>query len=380
MTRTSSAAGIGLWAVAMVTGLTILPSRAEADEPAQVEVFRSGAEGYHTFRIPAVIATPRGDLLAFAEARKAGRGDSGDVDLVLKRSGDAGATWGPLQILADDGEDTVGNPCPVVDRETGVIWLLLTKNLGRDTERQILDGTSRGTRTVWVSKSEDDGRTWSDPVGITAEAKAPDWTWYATGPGVGIQLQGGRLVIPCDHFTEGTKAAGSHVIVSDDHGRTWRRGGSAEGRLNECQVAELSDGRLVLNMRNHPIRKGEGRALAFSDDGGMSWTEPVRDPALVEPGCQAGLIRLPPRREGEPAALVFSNPAGTARARMTVRLSLDDGKTWPHSRVVHPGPSAYSCPVGLPDGSIGLLYECGEEHPYETITFARFGADWLAGE
>jgi sialidase-1 len=377
MTRSPAARAGALSAV--VVALAFFPGLAAAGGPAQVEVFRSGAEGYHTFRIPSAIATPRGGLLAFAEARKAGRGDSGDVDLALKRSDDEGATWGPLQLIADDGEDTVGNPCPVVDRETGTIWLLLTKNLGRDTERQILDGTSRGTRTVWVARSDDDGRTWSRPVDMTADVKAPDWTWYATGPGVGIQARDGRLVIPCDHFTA-TKVAGSHVILSDDHGRTWRRGGSVEGRLNECQVAELSDGRLVLNMRNHPIRKGEGRALAFSADGGMTWTDPLRDPALVEPGCQAGLIRVPPFQEGEPALLVFSNPAGATRARMTVRLSPDDGKTWPHSRIVHPGPSAYSCPVALPDGSIGLLYERGEEHPYETITFARFGLDWLTGE
>jgi sialidase-1 len=230
----------------------------QSQGPEQVDVFVAGGDGYHTLRIPSLLATPSGTVLAFCEGRKHGRGDSGDIDLVMRRSTDGGATWGPLRVVADGGPDTLGNPCPVADRETGTIWMLLTRNPGADTERQILAGTAKGTRTAWAMKSVDDGRTWSEPAEITAGVKAADWTWYATGPGVGIQLAGGRLLVPCDHYLAGSRAAGSHVIDSDDHGASWRRGGAIAGGVNECQVAELGDGTLLLNMRDVP----PGRARA----------------------------------------------------------------------------------------------------------------------
>src|SRR5262245_35179900 len=149
--------------------------------PRQTPLFVSGKEGYHTFRIPSLVLTPKGTLLAFCEGRKKGTGDAGDIDLVLKRSTDGGATWKPPQVVWDDGPNTVGNPCPVVDAATGTVWLLLTHNLGKDTERAIRAGTSKGTRTVWVTKSTDDGATWSKPAEITKDVKDPKWTWYATG-------------------------------------------------------------------------------------------------------------------------------------------------------------------------------------------------------
>jgi sialidase-1 len=354
-------------------------NRLTASEAVQVDVFVAGTEGYHTFRIPSVLATPRGSLLAFCEGRKQGRGDSGDIDLVLRRSTDGGATWGPLQVVADVGPNTIGNPCPVVDRDTGTIWLALTANLGPDTQRQILDGTSRGTRTAWMTRSTDDGQTWSRPIEITASVKARDWTWYATGPGVGIQLQSGRLLVSCDHYLAGSQAAGSHVIFSDDRGATWKLGGAVGGGVNECQVAELGDGTLVLNMRNIPARPGAGRAVATSTDAGMSWTEPVRQPALVEPGCQASLIGFVDRSltDRSRVRLLFSNPASGKRERMTVRASDDGGATWPRSGVLHAGPSAYSCLAVLADRTLGCLYERGEKSAYERITFARFGIEWL---
>ncbi|MGE3820276.1 MAG: exo-alpha-sialidase, partial [Isosphaeraceae bacterium] len=363
------------WKRQRVKHVTLDPQKLgtkSAAQPAglsQTDVFLAGSEGYHTFRIPSLLVAPGGDLLAFCEGRKAGRGDSGDIDLVFKRSRDGGATWGAIQVLADFNEDTIGNPCPVVDRSTGRIWLLLTRNRGSDVERAILDGESQGTRTVWVAHSDDDGATWSEPREITPQVKPKDWTWYATGPGVGIQLKSGRLLIPCDHFLAGSKEARSHVIYSDDHGATWKLGGSIGGGLNECQAAELSDGSVVLNMRNHPPRPGAGRAVSTSADGGMTWTEPVRDPSLPEPGCQASLIRLAgTERDG----LLFSNPAGAKREAMTVRRSLDGGRSWPDSWLIHEGPSAYSCLANLPEGMVGCLYERGERSPYERITFARF--------
>lgn len=346
----------------------------ERDGPEEVDVFVAGRGGYHTFRIPAVVALPEGKLLAFCEGRKKGRGDSGDIDLVLRHSADGGKTWGPLQVVADFGPDTVGNPCPVVDRTTGTIWLPLTKNLGHETERDIETGKSKENRTVWITKSTDGGATWAKPVEITAAVRRPDWTWYATGPGVGVQLRGGRLVIPCDHRTR-ARALHSHVIYSDDGGRTWKVGGVAGANTNECQVIERSDGSLLLNMRSY--HKKNRRAVAASKDGGLSWSPVTLDDALVEPVCQASLLRYPEGKEK--GWTLFSNPASTKREKMTVRLSHDDGATWPVQRLLYAGPSAYSCLTVLPDRTIGCLYERGAKSPYEKITFAHFTLAWLTG-
>ena len=340
-----------------------------AAEFSQVEVFRSGQDGYHTYRIPALIVTKQGTLLAFCEGRHSGGGDSGDIDLLLKRSRDGGRTWSAAQLVADFGEDTLGNPAPVVDRKTGAIVLLMTRNPGKVTERQIVEGTGNGTRTVWLSRSTDEGVTWTPPVEITSTTKAPDWTWYATGPGNGIQLRDGRLVVACDHIVAGSKAMHSHVIISDDGGRTWTLGGSASDRTNESAVVELQDHSLMLNMRSY---HGQNRrAVATSQDRGRTWSGLAIDEALIEPVCQASLISLGKGR------LLFSNPADTKRVRMTVRLSRNDGQSWPVARLVHEGPAAYSSLASLKDGRIGLLYERGESRAYDVITFARFDRRWL---
>ncbi len=340
-------------------------------------VYVSGDDGYHTYRIPSVIVTAKGTVLAFCEGRKAGRGDAGDIDMLVKRSSDGGRTFSEQRIVWDDGPNTCGNPCPVVDRRTGTIWLATTHNLGHATEKQIVDRKSEGTRTVWLAKSTDDGLTWSRPVEITESTKKPDWTWYATGPGSGIQLQSGRLVIPCDHIaTDGTWS--SHVIYSDDGGATWKLGGSAPPKTNECEVVELADGRLMLNMRNYN-REHTCRAVATSDDGGLTWSEVSYDETLVEPVCQAGIRRLSFAADGGKNRILFSNPGETStRKEMTIRLSLDEAKTWPVGKVLWPGPAAYSSLAVMPDGTILCLYERGLKGPYEKITLARFGLEWLA--
>lgn len=354
-------------------------------------LFRAGADGYHTYRIPALAVTPAGTILAFCEGRKEGRDDSGDIDLLVRRSLDGGVTWEDQHMIWDDAVHgtngnqigcTCGNPSPVVDRETGRIWLLMTWNRGDDTERQIIDEESADTRRVFVTCSNDDGMTWAPPREITAEVKRPDWTWYATGPGAGVQkVRGayqGRLIVPCDHIEAGTKRYGSHVIYSDDGGQTWQLGGSApQDQVNECQVVELTNGRLMLNMRNYD-RSQTQRQIAFSDDGGLTWYGQQFDPTLVEPICQASIRRYAWFEGGKRSALLFSNPASSReRARMTVRASFDEGATWPVARVLHAGPSAYSDLATLPDGQIVCLYEAGEEHPYERIVLARFTMGWL---
>ena len=350
-----------------------------ADTLQQTDAFVAGQEGYHTFRIPSLLVTPRGTLLAACEGRKTGRGDHGDLDLVLKRSGDLGETWSDLTMIYEEGGDakvTIGNPCPVVDQETGRIWMPFC----RDNE------------DVLITYSDDDGRSWSVPVDITGDVKRPDWGWYATGPGVGIQMTrgkyNGRLVIPCDHREQknGQWIKMSHVIFSDDHGATWKLGGTVADHTDECQVVELHDGKLMINMRNYWEReggeseKGGKRAVAISPDGGESWEAIRFDEALVEPICQASFLRHSDDSFRQ-APLLFSNPASTnQRVAMTVRLSEDQGQTWPHARVIHTGPAAYSCLVVLPDRSVGLLYEGGAESAYEKLVFARFTLPWLRSE
>ncbi len=351
-----------------------------------VQAFVSGTDGYHTYRIPALIVTRKGMLLAFCEGRKNGRSDTGDIDLLVKRSTDGGRTWSGHQIVWDDGANTCGNPCPAVDQTTGVIWLPMTWNHGQDEEREINTGTSRDTRRAFICSSEDDGLTWSKPKEITAFVKRPEWRWYATGPGVGIQLQQGqwkgRLLIPCDHTdpSPGDPAGDrSHVIFSDDHGETWQLGGTISPGVNECQVVELADGTLMMNMRNYGRVKNT-RAVATSKDGGMTWSAVRYDPVLVEPVCQASFLRYTRQPPGDCNRLLFSNPAPAdivRRRDMTVRMSCDEGQTWSVQRVLWAGPAAYSCLAALPSGDIACLFEAGDKQAYERITFACFERDWL---
>jgi sialidase-1 len=345
----------------------------------QTDVFVAGKEGYHTFRIPSLLVTPKGTLLAFCEGRKTGSGDHGDVDLVLKRSGDGGKTWGALQLVHEEGgtaKITIGNPCPVVDSATGTIFLTLT----RDND------------DVLVTTSKDDGVTWSKPEVITKQVKKAGWTWYATGPGVGIQLREGphkgRLLIPCDHREPRGEAKPtiSHCFWSDDGGKTWQLGDDVALHTNECQAVELPGGGVLLNMRNYwgsdgkQPEKGKMRAVARSKDGGKTWGGLTFDKALPEPVCQASLIRYSWAEKGDKGRLLFSNPATQqGRNTLTVKLSTDDGATWPVSKVLCAGPSAYSCLAALPGGEVGCLYERGEKTPYEKITLARFPLDWLTG-
>ena len=352
----------------------------------QSTLWRGGVDGYHTYRIPAIAAAPNGSLLAFCEGRVSLK-DNGDIDLLVKRSTDCGETWSEQQVIWNDGPNTCGNPCVVVDESTGVVWLLLTYNLGGDSESEIVNGESVGTRTVWVASSSDNGLTWAAPVEITSSTKLPNWTWYATGPGVGIQLtrgeRKGRLVVSCCHAEAGSKRFFAHVILSDDHGANWRLGGrTPEDGQNESQLVELSDGTLMLNSRNYRPGK-QCRAVCFSKDGGESWHGFQDDENLIEPCCQASILRYLWPEDRNASCILFSNPAcRTGRAKMTIRASIDEGISWPDSLVLYTGPSAYSCLVAMPDGRIGCLYERGESHWCGEIVFARFyGAfcDWLEG-
>ena len=321
----------------------------------QQDVFVSREDGFHTYRIPAVIVSQAGTVLAFCEGRKGSRADHGEIHLLLKRSFDGGRTWGDAQVVWKDQPHTIGNPCPVVDRETGTIWLPFCRNNDR----------------VFVTHSRDDGATWAAPVEITEDVKQPGWDWYATGPCHGLQLAGGRMVIPCNHGQpEDATVQQSHVFASDDHGQTWKLAGVLGGMTDECVAVQLDDGSVYLNMRSNRPRTGHRRLVAYSRDEGQTWTDPVEDAALVEPVCQGSALRVSDLAGG-PDVVLFSNPADTERRRMTVRISRDQCRTWSDGCVLHEGPSAYSDLAQLADGTILCLYERGFEDIYDRLTVAR---------
>lgn len=349
------------------------------NSPAQISrycVFTRGENEFHTYRIPAIVQAKDGTLLAFAEARKNGRGDSGDIDLVLKRSTDGGTKWSSIITVWDDGENVCGNPCPIVDRETGRIILLSTWNNGKDPESSIHQQKGIDSRRVFVLFSDDNGLTWTKPREITGQTKEEGWTWYATGPCHGIQLRSGRLVVPCNHgFLKDGKPAptNSHIIYSDDKGETWHIGG-CPNIGNESTVCELDNGDVVLNMRSAIKERkewGYARIAAVSHDGGQTFDEPFYVKGLIEPVCNASITDYSPDglRTGK---ILFSNPEHTSkRVNMTVRMSADGGTTWKRVCTLTEGPTAYSDLCVLSGGDVAALYEQGETMSYENIMFAR---------
>ncbi|MHC4750082.1 MAG: exo-alpha-sialidase [Planctomycetota bacterium] len=359
----------GIVTAILLAGMNVL-SAATAGEPEQTVVYRSGQNGYHTYRIPALVVTTRGTILAFCEGRKTGRSDHGDIDLLLKRSTDKGRTWSSQQIVHEEGGSkkvTIGNPCAVVDSDTGMVWLTFCRN----------------NDLVFITHSNDDGLTWAKPLEITKDVKDPKWDWYATGPGHGIQLQHGphkgRLVIPCDcgdskGWGQWDKKGRSLVIYSDDNGKTWQRGDITEKSMNECEVVELANGTLLLSMRNY--RGKNQRAFSISHDGGRTWSKPENHEQVYCPTCQSSIHRYSVTPKN---IILYSGPGGPGRIGMTIRASYDEGRNWPVSKQLYAGPSAYSDLACLPDGDIVCLYEGGKKHSYEWIRFARFPPKWLTG-
>jgi sialidase-1 len=364
----------------------------------QQDLFESGTEGYKIHRIPAIVVTNKGTILAFCEGHKLHMFDSGDIDIVMKRSFDGGKTWGPLQTVWDDGQNACGGPTSVVDRDTGTIWLFPRWNHGADWQPELQLGRARDTFRSFVRHSTDDGATWSEPVELTDTVKKPEWRFWGQSPGTGIQLEiganKGRLVIPCcfssfgrdvgyDGFrevfdTHADHQFGSCLIFSDDHGKTWERSkGVAWPWMTECHVVELSNGDLMLNFRQ-AYRKKKVRAYAVSGDGGATWSEPVFDDALPDPYCQGSFIRYTRAGVHDRNRLLHANAANpNHRKNMTVRLSYDEGRTWPVSKVVEPEGTQYSSMTVLPDMTICLLYEA---EPYKFQRLARFNLEWLTDE
>ncbi|MGW5615373.1 exo-alpha-sialidase [Streptomyces sp. NPDC003877] len=346
--------------------------------------------GYACFRIPAIVRTTSGTLLAFAEGRVLNCGDAADIDIVLKRSTDGGRTWGPLQVVNEGADDTHGNPAPLVDRRTGRILLAETYNTGRTDA-----GNCRipCDRTPHLQYSDDDGRTWSQPRDLSDEILPEDWnSWYATGPVHGIQLtrgeHAGRLVFGVNTETwNGSRVSENHaaLIVSDDGGDHWRIGatdswpieqdGTFRQKPSEVTLTERADGALLVSGREQDGTDLGHRAQAFSTDGGDSFTAPFRAlPDLYTPQVQGATLRLGDR-------MLLSAPADPDRRRtMMVRSSYDGGRTWEsvdRGTVVTTDWSGYSDMAAVDGSTVGLLYEAGAVDARDEIRFARFTEDWL---
>ncbi|MFB7505050.1 sialidase family protein [Streptomyces broussonetiae] len=383
----------------LLTSLVLLTSLA-ARVPAHAapgcvssEPYVSGQGGYHTYRIPAVVITRHGTVLAFAEGRRAGPGDSGDIDVVLRRSTDGGCTWGPLAVVAAGHGDTRGNPAPVVDPRTGAVVLVTCGNSGAVTEAQIMRGQvapGQGRR-VFVQRSWDDGRRFSPPAEITAEVKRPGWRWYATGPGHAVALtrgpHAGRILVPADHSTappahssdtgEEPGYYAGHVLYSDDFGDTWHLGlvAAAPGGttdVNETTAAQLPDGRIYFNARTQYSATSGHRLDTYSSDGGITLDRPYAPQRSLDdvPVVQGSVVQL----RGPNAPLLFSAPSvPTARRALAIWASRDFGRTFTRLLTLSEGPAAYSDLVRLGPTKVGVLYETGTGSSSDMLVFRRLG-------
>lgn len=337
-------------------------------------LFQRNDAGYSCFRIPAMVLTQNGSLLVFAEGRKNGCSDTGDIDLVMRRSIDGGKTWSPLMVVRDNGTNVSGNPVPILDRTNGRIVLVYCENQGEDTEAEIIAGTSNDGRRIFVIYSDTDGLSWSTPVEITKDVKKDDWTWYATGPCHGIQLQSdqykNRLIVPSNHVKAGTNNHFSQMLYSDDGGKSWNLGESTViPNANESTVTELPDGTVLLNMRNMNQQE-KHRLQARSTDGGETLTPLQHVEQLIEPVCQANIVNY--TRNGKITnTLLFSNPHSLVRKNMTIQISRNGGASWQPKVSVYEGHSAYSDMTVFSNGDVGIVFENGVENAYEKITFLR---------
>ena len=372
-----------------------------------VILFRQGDGGFHTYRIPGVVVTARGTVLAWCEARKFTAADRGEIEIHLRRSFDGGRTWDAARQVAHLGPRLPRNPHMPAQKKR--------KNMGGPDEQTVNNAVAIATRAGPVHllycveymrcfhvRSDDDGLTWTRPQEITAAAdgfrRRIDWQAVAFGPGHGIELAGGRLAAPvwiADYRpAEGTPRArrhGSGAVFSDDGGSTWRAGDLALPGGGESCLAELADGRVMLTARNSDARNR--RLSAVSPDGATGWSEPKLIDDLPEWGCMAGFVRHPGTDAFPGPLLLHSAPdtddrAHSARRDLTVWASRDDGLTWPVHRLLRAGPSAYSDLAVLPDGRVICVYESGlpgvqpegkKQRPwaYACIAASAFDLPWL---
>lgn len=326
-----------------------------------------GDDSVHSFRIPGLVTTSKGTLLAVYDVRRNSSKDlQGDIDVGLSRSQDGGQSWEPMRIIMDrgtwgdlpEGENGVGDPAILVDPQTGEIWVAALWMHGKadqmawNSSKPGLDPDETGQ--FLIVKSQDDGKTWSKPVNITSQIKNPEWNLFFNGPGKGIVMKDGTLVFPAQ-YKDSEAMPFSTVIYSKDKGNTWQVGSGAKSNTTEAQVVELQDGSLMLNMRDN---RGGSRSVAVTEDLGQNWVEhSTSRSALPEPVCMASLIDNP----FEDAMLLFSNPASEkGRSNITIKASLDDGKSWDPSQQVLLDEGTgwgYSCLTMINKKEVGILYE-----------------------
>lgn len=354
--------------------LTACASKPARSGAAPIDLFTSGESGHAVYRIPATTRLASGRLLVFAEARESSD-DNGSNDIVLKRSDDGGATWSPLQLVLDEPGRSLNNPCVVQctrGAHAGRVLLMMQSyptGCGEGCVQPGNDGP-RICRTL-VMHSDDDGASWSAPRDVTADVKrATRVTSVATGPGVGVQLQrgprAGRVVIP---FNQGPQNDWRvYAAFSDDGGDTWRMGDTAPedgaGHANEVQMAERADGSLLLIARQ--FGGGARRKSAVSSDGGATWTRLAAVKDLPDPSCMGGLVNI----GDAPGEMLVCTGPSNERKRVDGRawMSADGGSTWPHSVAVYGGGFAYSVPVPLGNGRVGVVFE---RDKYSRISFAE---------
>lgn len=330
------------------------------------ELRNYGMDGVNSFRIPGLVTTPKGTLLAVYDIRHNSSVDlQGDIDVGLSRSTDQGKTWGSMQTIMDMGtygdlpqdQNGVGDPAILVDPVTGHIYVIALWAHGKPGEMiwwSSKPGLSpQETGQMVITKSEDDGLTWSKPLNITDQLKDPKWNLFFNGPGKGIVMQDGTLVFAAQYKDE-KEMPYSTIIYSKDKGMTWHVGTGAKSNTTEAQVVELDDHSLMLNMRDN---RGGSRSVSISKDMGNTWTEHSSSrSALIEPVCMASIITHPSKD-----LLLFSNPAATdGRYNMTIKVSDDQGNSWPvdHQILLDMGNGwGYSCLTMVDEGLVGILYE-----------------------
>lgn len=335
------------------------------ETPEFVALFNSGMEeGVACYRIPAIVTAPNGDLIAAIDQRVPGCGDlkwSKNINIIIRRSNDNGKTWMPIEMVIDFPEGkSASDPSMIVDKVTGDIFMFYNY-MNLDTEKDIY--------YLHVMKSSDNGKTWSKPEDITSQIAKPEWhkDFKFITSGRGIQTRSGKLL-----HTMVNLNSGLHVFGSNDHGKTWYFIDTPIQPADESKIIELADGTLMINARVN----GKGmRYVHTSKDEGKTW-EIKAAPELIDPGCNASIIRYTSKEDGyDKNRLLFSNAKSEkGRVNMSVRISYDEGKTWNEGKTIYAGSSAYSSLTILENGDIGLFFE---KDDYKKNEFVSFSLDWL---
>jgi sialidase-1 len=356
----------------VISGMSASVLIAQSLEPN--DIFISGTEGVHEFRIPAMITLSSGTVITACDARVDRKGDvPNNIDQMVKRSTDNGKTWGKIITAVNfANQEGAGDPSLIQDAKTGRVFLFYTYCPGRNDVPEGGNAKQRHLSLQYVF-SDDEGITWSIPQVVEHGLKKEGWHSMWPGPGRGTVLSDERLIVPITVFD--FEHMYSYYIYSDDHGNSWDISGMIGMDVNEPTLVEIDENKLLVNARN-TNRDGK-RAIVTSEDRGKTWSEISYHEDLPDPTCQGSCIRIKDKKGKN--ILIFSNAADPKkRQNMTVTISYDNGKSWPMKRTVYEGPSAYSCLTVLQDGEIGLFYENGIESPYEKISFVKFPLDWVS--